>query len=102
MYIVRTCWRIVLLALFGITPYIVSADIVIYTSGNGDAGQTGDFTQTYTLKDASLTSRAPTVAWGGGDDVQVGGTDTFSLGPNNMVLSFDDLFSGEQGHCFGS
>lgn len=102
MYIVRTCWRIVLLALFGITPFVVSADIVIYTSGTGNAGQTGEFTQSYTLRDATLTFRSPTAAWGGGHDVQVGGIDTFSIGPDNMVLSFDDLFSGEQGRKIGN
>ena len=78
------------------------ADIVIYTSGTSNAGLTGDATQTFTLRGASVSGSSPDTAWGGINDAQVSGTFFADPDPGYALLSLDNLFSGEQGQFITS
>ena len=106
MYTIRTAQRAFLLPLLGIclTPFIVSADLVIYTSGSADAGLTGDATQAYTLRDASLTESDPNTAYGGAgnNNVQLSGTSVIYTSKSYSLYSFDGLLSGTEGSKIGS
>jgi hypothetical protein len=103
MYTKRLLKRIFLLTLFGTVPFVVSADIVIYTSSSANAGQTGDAVQTYTLRDASLSAGLASDNPGGAlDNVQATGMNVFPAGgPTYALLSFDALFSGAEGSKIG-
>ena len=106
MYTIRTAQRAFLLPLLGIclTPFIVSADLVIYTSGSADAGLTGDATQAFTLRDASLTESSPDTAYGGAgnNNVQLSGTSVIYTSKSYSLYSFDGLLSGTEGSKIGS
>jgi hypothetical protein len=93
--------------LLGLFVFSAQADIVIYTSGTGDAGLiTGDevATQTFTVRDASLTGTAPDFAWGDGNDVQLSGTASWAGITNQgyAVLSLENLFGGTYGQFITS
>ena len=89
--------------LIGLTSLSAQADIVVYTTGTGTAGLMSDYTQTFTVRDASLLFTSPDEAFGSIGDVQATGENFFPpAGPTYAVLSLENLFSSDQGQLITS
>ena len=106
MYTFRVAQRAFLLPLLGIflIPFIVSADVVIYTSGSADAGLTGDATQAFTIRDATVGGGITADANGGLTSIleTAGEHSPPPQGPHSIVLSLENLFSSTQGSNIAS